>query len=741
MDYKRFYDFYKVDFTGSTSNQFTGTCPFCDKEKHFYLSASTGMYQCKRCGKEGNHLTFITDLHAKYLETTEKEQYETLAKARGLTAEVLALAQFAYNPLHELWYVPYRNGSDYLNNLGTFRPSAKLEKQRYRIFKAPEIPLKLYRPFHPKSLEEEVWICEGEWDALAAYAAHRATKTASPSILAVPGANTWKDDWNKLLEGRTAVFFFDNDEAGNAGKLSIRKKASGFTFAFANWDAPLVTSLQEKCGATHSPCKDVRDIYKAVKPKTKCLEILLEMATNADVAEELTSDETVRTGYKTNIEDIPPVRDHAEFRKRITDCIYTNNSILRTIDTVLACAISVYLPGEPLWCLVVGPPSCGKSMIIEAFGGSNKYFDYVSKFTAESLVSGWKAGGDNSLLPLLNQKTLFVKDLTVILGLPEGVQQKLWDILRDSYDGYVKITFGNGEVKEYTGFKFCLVAGVTHAIHRHNDATMGERFIKIDYLGSDFDEDAHMDMAMSMMDDKVENKAKLMHTVLGYYRHLAENFSIDKLPKMNDDMRERVKALARLVANLRTKVEKDRYEGMIHRPVPEVATRLALQFTLTLRCLAYVRGETEISNESYAIVRKIAFDTCHELNFEVIDYIYRKKSVTKQKLVEDLRIPSTRVHQITSDFVQLGILNYRKEKETVMGRPTHQFYINEDIQAWLDMVRPESPKKSLALRSIPQEPLPMPKRTKPNSKSKLNSKSDKPKRTSPLIGKNRKKHV
>src|SRR5437879_4335026 len=44
-------------------------CPWCGKDR-FYLNVTTGLYDCKKCGVQGNITTYLTWLHRAFLEKT-----------------------------------------------------------------------------------------------------------------------------------------------------------------------------------------------------------------------------------------------------------------------------------------------------------------------------------------------------------------------------------------------------------------------------------------------------------------------------------------------------------------------------------------------------------------------------------------------------------------------------------------------------------------------------------------------
>jgi 5S rRNA maturation endonuclease (ribonuclease M5) len=980
IDFERFYSFFGCDFSSASESNVKSTCPFfdCEKENHFFVNTKTGQFECKKCAKKGNHYSFMTQYHQLCVEYTTDEHYEELKDARGTPLEVSKLAKWAINP-EGTWHVPYyAMTSSSLVNIGRFNPGSSNVKNRYRIFKAPELPLVLYRLFESPKIGNDVIVTEGEHDIKAIYAAYRANKNRPGSTLMASPGNNWKKEWNKQLLGKNVMFFADNDAGGEDFIKSITKNAKGFNYSFANWTIA-ENYWQENFGEVFEG-KDPRDVWNLSNNKSEVLPIFLDMMQEATKGVEGTPEDIeTQSAYTTDVAEIAPLSSRKLFQSRIKEAMYTNTSIMQSIDLVLAACISVLVPGEPIWVFLYGPPSClsgstqvilnraglsrkrsikslyekfhaikgrpwnpeiktyiqqrfpdntirksevldviakgvkkvfkvttksgheivatadhkfltptgwkqlknlttsdslyvnnkrrkatsykkkvtvdsmvglryhphatclterrsdgwkvpthrlvveanmngvsleefvhecrynadnllqfldpktqhvhhkdrdrknhsldnlqvmdnsehkvlhchednfkanvlekldlskiksiipygeeevyditveepnnfvangivvhncGKSLLIEAFGGSNDYFEYASKVTATSLVSGWKPQNgeeDSSTLPKINNKTLFIKDLTVLLGMPEAIQQQLWDLLRDAYDGFIKVIFGNGKTFTATGIKFGIVAGVTNAIHARNDSDMGERFLKIDYLGdtNKFSEDEHMDAAWESMDKKKENKRLLLETVLGYYKHLITDFSVDKLvpgSEVDVTVRNKLKRLAQLVAKLRAKVVKDRHEGMKMRPVPEVATRLYLQFGVLIRCLAYVRQDKTVTEDTYIAFRKIAFDSTNGLNLEVIDYLYKNKGASRFAMINDLRIPSTRMHQILSDFDQLNIITKAKEENGKGGgRDSYRYTLSEEIMECLTVSKPTRKKP---LKSLPKKVLP-----------------------------------
>lgn len=699
MDYIRFFESFGLDLTQVGNNNRKSDCPLpnCSKEDHFYVNVGTGQCNCKKCGFSGNVFSFMSEYHRQWLKLTTDDMYANLSTTRGIPNEIFKLAKWAYNSERGQWLVPHYNVTNSnVYNLGSFNPENPNKKQRYRIFGRPEITTSLYRIFENPCKNKQRIITEGQWDSLALYAAYRAAKS-SPGydIQASPGSS-WRKEWNDQLKGCDVIFFPDNDDGGAIFRESIEKNASGFRYTFANWNV-VEDHLKNFKG------KDPRDVFISCKKKCHCLEIFNDMILEAEEASQEVGEAEVATSYSVDVDAVPNISSRETFRKRINSAMYTNDSILRTIDIVLAATLAPHIGGEPIWLFVYGPPSSGKSFLIEGFGGKNKYFDYCSKITPTSLISGLHSrdGKETSTIMKFNRKTLFIKDYTILLGMNESIRQQVDDILRDAYDGYLKIEFGNGKKVEFTGMKFGIIAGVTNAIHGRNDSDMGERFFKVDYLGSEmnFSEDDHMDTAWNSVANKGETKKILSETLIGYYKHLIETLDPEEILKKDvpEEIKEKLKKLAKLVVRVNTKVVKDRFEGMKYKPSTALATRAYLTFGYLIRLLAHVKQEKEISYDTFLTVRKLAYDSCAQLSIQVLEYIHKNKGATKNQMVNELRIPSTRMHQILNDYIQLNVLHREKSSNGKdSGRDNWIYNLDPVIEDCITDSKPQKKKRNVS---------------------------------------------
>lgn len=655
-----------------------------DGEEQFSVHKKEGIFRCFKCETTGNVYSFLTKLHAQFLEVTTQAHYEALASKYGLPWRTLKAAGLAYDEDIDRWLFPSADGSKFLNNLGVLYPSSR--KLGNRVLKAPELPVKLWRPFDKKKLSNDVWVFEGESDLLAARAALKAAgMKAMPSLVSTSGSTTWTDAMIRATKGKNLVFFWDNDPGGqDKGVKAITKRVKGATFSFVNW---------EPYKDVEPRVKDVRDLW--ITRKARKATVATELF---DLASNVSHTETVESSDEhqdLDIDDIEEITEYSKYREGLTKDLYLNESMRMSYDIVMAACLSINLPDKPVPILLVGSPSTGKSVLVDAFGKTHKYFHYETKLTAENLVSGYKDGtGKNySIASKAGNKTVFIGDLTVILSMPATEQIKLWGHIRELYMGYYKASFGNQDARIYKD-KMNFIAGVTHAIYSVNESDMGERFVKLDFAGPDFDEHQHTLRALQLQDTWKEVEANLMASILGYYKHLAENTNFSEPPKIPEDIQLKIINLANLATKLRTKVVKDRWEGLMHRPSAESPARFATLLNTEAKALLWVTQSKEVTPYIYSCLRKIAFDSCPGLGLEVILFIHRNKSATVSKLVRELSIPKTRIQQLVTDFTSLKILTFTKGNNGSgnRGRDVHHYILTDPIRASLDDISPRKPK-------------------------------------------------
>lgn len=70
--------------------QYIGTCPWCGKEKHFYINKHTQLFDCKKCGVNGSIYKLLKQLDKLYLAGEKSvEVTDTIKSIRQIFQEVV----------------------------------------------------------------------------------------------------------------------------------------------------------------------------------------------------------------------------------------------------------------------------------------------------------------------------------------------------------------------------------------------------------------------------------------------------------------------------------------------------------------------------------------------------------------------------------------------------------------------------------------------------------------------------
>jgi len=701
MDYIKIYNHvlgrdHKLEHQGKNAK---GYCPFCEKNG-LSIDVATGKGSCFACSESVNVTSFITKYHKAWLEYTPDEYYLELEEARGISASVFKHAQFAYDGNNDKWLVPYKNPhTDFLSNLGSFRIEGDFA---YKIFVLPNegglFPKGFYNPWtytaKPRFKGQQLYIPEGEWDTLAWYdmaIQGHADKARLPAILGSPGANIVPKDIDTLTkEYRNFVGVgYDNDKAGQEGLIKIATHLAGNRChtQYLNW------KLAEENYGKSLEGYDIRDLLTKARVQFSFVKKAFE-AIEIEAPEKTTE---LGPGFIDDVEPIEPVPSHAKYMELYGKQMFLTQTNKDAITLTMAIAASSVLPGQALWAFIVGNASSGKTTLIESYGGEHQWSNYASKLTSKSLISGMQGKG-MSLIEFINHKPFFLKDFTVVLEMGKDEQKELFGLLRDIYDGSVKIVYGNGKVEIYRNIHFPIIAGVTQAIYKVKNAELGERFLRINYSDENPDDDVMKSVLSAAIKGFGRSSAKkddLTKATIGYLKTVKENFwdSTD-LPVMSDDCVEILGDLAIYVSFLRANPEHHRTEGLLYRPKPEDPPRLSLQFTTLGYSLTKVleplktHGDIlHLTDEATRLIYKAAVDTCYGFGQDVVKYLHANPKSCHSDIVRYAHIEATRCYRVLTELKSVGII-HTITKTGGKGRSTILYRLSDKIQTLTDKIFP-----------------------------------------------------
>jgi predicted transcriptional regulator len=663
------FEFFGLDFSINGSGEAVGDCPFCFKEKHFHVNPDTGQWKCHAgaCGEQGNTSSFLQKIYESAEKAKEGFDLKRLAKARNLPAE-------AFSP--KLVKFGVRDGAFLFP---VYNLEGKFAGVRSWDGKGPVMqptPLHLLG-VHSLPMAETVYIAEGDWDRFALDWL-RSKAGASGAVLGAPGASTFKADWVESFRDRDIWLLYDNDEAGVKGMDRAIKMLSPVAKSIhrIRWPKKLKKGY------------DLNDFVSAhAKAPKKAWAELLKMCEEVTITRQASKAEG-KPGPEKEKEAQPekPLRVKgkplsfdrllAEYRK----IYYLPKEMENSLAIMLAVVIASRWSGDPIWVFIVGPPSSGKTLMLRTVSHSEQCH-YESTLRPHSLISGMELedGSDPSLIPQLihdgidpsgkpnpdTGKLLIIKDYTWLMKQPWMTQEEIYSILRDAYDGLITCSYGNTVKRRTYEGTFGTLAGVTHIIHKESHASLGERFLKWEFIPHDYDREKHVREVLKLEQKHARHPQQFDKDRLRLQERLADFVEQDlpRLPTVPISLAERIIPLAQVIACLRATVDRDHKQDIRYRPQSEIGSRLCKQIIKTAQALAIVFRLRSVDERCYRIAEKLAFDTAYGFHLDIVRILVGyPKGVTIDELTGEMGIPHSSLQRKLGDLVELKIA-FRSRQE------------------------------------------------------------------------------
>lgn len=352
----------------------------------------------------------------------------------------------------------------------------------------------------------------------------------------------------------------------------------------------------------------------------------------------------------------------AELKKVIHKHLYLEDD--RIVDILFATHIANRFDTDPLWLIVIAPPSSAKTELMRAFDGHPEFF-FLSTMTPATFISGKNVKANEppaSLLPKIDGKTLAFKDFTTILSMRSEQQVEILAQLREIYDGQYSKAFGTGKVFNWKG-KIGFFAACTNIYDRHYGVigSMGDRFL---LYRSPNNNNEKMGLAAQR---NVGNESGMRQELRkAYARFLGQFENLESLTPVHDETIDRqIVYLACFCATARCPVERDYRDGHIdYDPEPEGTPRLVKQLTQIGMALAIVNGKQGIDEDTYEVVKKIGRDLVSSTRLKILRYLWEERAFEPdlfwkktRDAAEGINKPTNTVKRILEDLMVVGALN------------------------------------------------------------------------------------
>ncbi len=261
---------------------------------------------------------------------------------------------------------------------------------------------------------------------------------------------------------------------------------------------------------------------------------------------------------------------------------------------------------DPVWLLIVAPPSGAKTDFVEMLDEVKEIFP-LSDLTSKTLASGFGTADteDVSMLHEVDGRILALKDFTTVLQMRRDQRGEVLAQLREAYDGRFNKAWGTGRRLRWKG-RLGFIAGVTGVIDRHHEVmgTLGQRFVLVR---------PQQPNRMAAAQRAIENaEAPLGKDVRRAIARGVARFlrSLPLVPPgLVSDQRTQLARIADFVTCSRSPVIRDGHTREIeYAPEREMPARFARQMAALVRGIALVRGRETVNADDMCLIGRVGAD-------------------------------------------------------------------------------------------------------------------------------------
>jgi hypothetical protein len=343
-------------------------------------------------------------------------------------------------------------------------------------------------------------------------------------------------------------------------------------------------------------------------------------------------------------------------------------------------------PTIPLWLLLVGPPSTGKTTTVNFLLGrdgkqTQRCFP-LATLTPASFASAYAPSSGTKVKPLLdvvNERCLLIKDLTTMLTQKADKVRELLGMLLSIYDGNFEKATGTMDViviKSRFSMLGCITSGALED-HQRYMSLIGGRFLMYQMpMPTQQEIDSGFNLAMQSQTVRQEAQQTLHDLVA---KQLDQAETVKTPVAVGAQATQILKGLALLVA---------RGRGTVTRGEVQIENlqRLFRQMLNLVRSIARVSGHSCIESNDLKLVHQVAVGSLPVQRVKVLQRLAQVPSgLTVKDVQKATKLEESQSRAHLKELCALGILEETKRPKNI-GRTPGMYVATSDVTDLLNRI-------------------------------------------------------
>ena len=701
-------------------------CPFndCDSdsrqnEAHCYMDVEEGLYDCKKCGEQGNLITFLKhfgdspkDFQSKNSQPVKQKQSPS-KKVKKVPTPILPLSSDEVEKCHQQLpdnirkYLNERLISDEIisrQKIGWMKHQGidwitipvyengvpKYMKLRVSPFLPSHRQEKRKMLFYPSGNEASIFgidrlrkvkfaiECEGEMDTMVLWS------HGIDAFTTTAGAMTFIEDSLKEYKHLDDVYIcYDRDRDGVNGSIKTINKL------LALKGGPRVHRiLLPEMPDGHN---DITDYFKYHGGTPEKLFQRAELITEPIV---------------NRIARVPKPKSEVTFEewKRVIQEAFPEYAYIAEIVLSVVAQLLINDVFNPFALVLIDVPSAGKTIILNFVTGILEIVYSTDKFTPASFVSNaanvkLEKLGDIDLLPRIRHKTLVIRDMSSIFGERDDDLLKSMGIMTRVLDGegYQTDSGVHGQ-RQYVGdYVFQMLAASTPIPSRVFKimANFGSRlfFVSLDSPDKGEDELANQLLAENYKVKERRCRAITREFLYTLWQRHSTGVDWDKSQEDKETIKK-IGRISNLLAHLRAPMESSveyddegKAETVFSPPVTEKPTRINQLLYNLCRGHALIMGRRTINDEDLKIALRVALDSAQLNRIKLLKAVLRNGGELSTSQVEhEMAVSKPMALKYMRELAALRVCqlkdyNGRGSEKTLTLHYDFEWFNSEEFQA------------------------------------------------------------